>query len=200
MQSIWENASTINGLNVETVVSGFQKQVRRNMPEEACRLAYELYISSPTLLDKLWSRILAISVEDIGFGNLNAPQQVYVLNQMRKEYPYSDPDQPMFFIHAIRILCESEKDRSSDYLKNIVIKTSEFGQLPEIPDVAYDKHTKIGREMGRDSFHFFHEGAKVIPEMKVDNDYKKRYEEILEDYYKNNKECKGYRFKYTSTY
>lgn len=200
MESIWEEAVTINGLNVEGVVSGLQKQIRRNKPEEACRLAYELYTSSPTLLEKVWSRLMAISVEDIGFGNMDAPQQIYVLNQMRKEYGYNDPDQPMYFIHAIRILCESEKDRSSDYLKNIVIKTSEFGQLPVIPDVAYDKHTKIGREKGRDSFHFFHEGAKVEPQMAVTNDYKDRYEKILTDYYVNNKERNGYSFKYFSTY
>lgn len=66
-------------------------------------------------LDKLWRRLLTISVEDIGFGNLQAAVQVNTLNEVRKSYAYDDGDQPMYFIHAIRLLCASTKDRSSDY-------------------------------------------------------------------------------------
>ena len=106
---------------------------------------------------------MSISVEDIGFGNLDAARHIYVLNQMRKEYAYDDPDQPMYFIHAIRILCASEKDRSSDFLKNIVIKTAAMGEVPEIIDLALDKHTKRGKAMGRDSKHFFNEALQGHP-------------------------------------
>ena len=88
----------------------------------------------------------------------------------------------MFFIHAIRILCASTKDRSSDYLKNIIIKEAAMGKVPEILDVALDKHTRRGQEMGRGSKHFFEEGAKVIPQLEVDNGYKERYRKILENY------------------
>lgn len=52
----------------------------------------------------------------------------------------------MFFIHAIRIMCGSEKDRSSDFLKNIIIKEAAMGKKPEIMEVALDKHTKRGRD------------------------------------------------------
>ena len=125
---------------------------------------------------------MTISVEDIGFGNLNAAVLVNTMNEMRKNFPYDDGDQPMYFIHAIRILCESEKDRSSDYLKNIIIKEAAMGKVPEIMDVALDKHTKRGQEMGRGSKHFFEEGTKVIPQLKIDNDYRERYGKILETY------------------
>ena len=37
-----------------------------------------------------------------------------------------------------------------------------MGKLPEIPDVALDKHTVRGKAMGRDSFHFLNEASKVI--------------------------------------
>ncbi len=182
MYNIWSELKTKNGFAADEVISTFQKTVRRNMPEEASKLAYELYTTSPILLDKLWRRLMAISVEDIGFGNLDAAGQINHLNQMRKNYPYDDVDQPIFFIHAIRILCASTKDRSSDFLKNIVIKGAAQGELCEILDVGLDKHTKRGMEMGRGSKHFFEEGTLVIPQMEADNDYRERYGKILDEY------------------
>lgn len=180
--NIWAASTTLNGFATDEIVSSLQKAIRRAMVEEACQFAYELYVSGPVLLEKMWRRLLTISVEDIGFGNLNAAVQVNTMNEMRKNFPYDDGDQPMYFIHAIRILCESEKDRSSDYLKNIIIKEAAMGKLPEIMDVALDKHTKRGQEMGRGSKHFFEEGTKVIPQLKIDNDYRERYGKILETY------------------
>ncbi len=73
-------------------------------------------------------------------------------------------------------------EEKSDLLKNICIKSFAMGKLPEIPDVALDKHTVRGKAMGRDSFHFLNEASKVIPQMEVDNDYKERYAKILEEY------------------
>lgn len=180
--SFWENAKTRNGFAVDEVVSCLQKSIRRAMEEEACKYAYELYTTSPMLLEKLWKRLLTISVEDIGFGNLDAAVYVNTMNEMRKNFPYDDGDQPMYFIHAIRILCQSGKDRSSDFLKNIVIKEAAMGKKIEIMDLALDKHTRRGKEMGRGSKHFFEEACKVIPQIDVDNDYRERYGKILESY------------------
>ena len=180
--NIWAASTTLNGFAADEIISCLQKSIRRAMVEEACQYAYELYVSGPVFLEKMWRRLLTISVEDIGFGNLNAAVQVNTMNEMRKNFPYDDGDQPMYFIHAIRILCESEKDRSSDYLKNIIIKEAAMGKKPEILDVALDKHTKRGQEMGRGSKHFFEEGTKVIPQLKIDNDSRERYGKILENY------------------
>ena len=160
--NIWAASETINGFAADEIISCLQKSIRRAMVEEACQYAYELYVSGPVFLEKMWRRLLTISVEDIGFGNLNAAVLVNTMNEMRKNFPYDDGDQPMYFIHAIRILCESEKDRSSDYLKNIIIKEAAMGKVPEIMDVALDKHTKRGQEMGRGSKHFFEEDRKSV--------------------------------------
>src|SRR5699024_7677489 len=81
-------------------------------------------------------------------GEPMAAIMVNNLNEIRKNFAYSDGDRPMFFIHAIRDLCESKKDRSSDLLKNIVIKSFAMGKLPKVPDYAIDKHTQRGLEMG----------------------------------------------------
>lgn len=76
-----------------------------------------MYITSPQFEEKLWRRLLAISVEDIGMGNPIAALMINNLNMMRKEFQYNESDRAMFFFHAIRYLCGSEKDRSSDLLK-----------------------------------------------------------------------------------
>ncbi|MBC5683912.1 hypothetical protein DW790_04165 [Firmicutes bacterium AM31-12AC] len=182
MYDPWQSIKTRNGYAGDEVISALQKSIRRANEEDACKFAYELYITSPEMEEKMWRRLLTISVEDIGMGNPMAAVVVNNLFQMRKEFAYSDGDRPIYFIHAIRYLVQSKKDRSSDLLKNICIKGFAMGELPEIPDVALDKHTRRGQEMGRDSFHFLHEASKVIPQAEVDNDYKERYEEMLKRY------------------
>ena len=101
---------------------------------------------------------------------------------MSKNFEYADGDQPMYFIHAIRYLCESTKDRSSDLLKNIIIKNFALGYVPEIPDYALDKHTTRGKKMGRGSMHFLEVDSKVTPQLKVDNDYWDEYHKIRENW------------------
>lgn len=117
--TIWADIQTKNGFASDEVQSSLQKYIRRAKVEEACQAAYELYTSGPVFLDKMWSRLETIAVEDVGFGDLNVPVLIHALDQMRKNFPYNDGDQPMYFIHAIRVLCACTKDRSSDYLKNI---------------------------------------------------------------------------------
>ena len=140
--TIWADIQTKNGFASDEVQSSLQKYIRRAKVEEACQAAYELYTSGPVFLDKMWSRLETIAVEDVGFGDLNVPVLIHALDQMRKNFPYNDGDQPMYFIHAIRVLCACTKDRSSDYLKNIIIKESAMGKIMEVPDISLDKHTK----------------------------------------------------------
>lgn len=178
----WARIRTRNNLPGDEVISALQKSIRRGKEKAACEFAYEMYITSPQFEEKLWRRLLAISVEDVGMGNPEAAIMINSLNLMRKEFQYNESDRAMFFFHAIRFLCRSEKDRSSDLLKNIVIKSFAMGYVPEIPDIALDKHTARGQEMGRGSEHFLHEASKVIPQAAVDNNYKEEYEKIIEKY------------------
>ena len=182
MYDPWAQITTRNGYAADEVISALQKSIRRGLEEQACKFAYELYISSPQLEAKMWRRLLTISVEDIGMGNPMAAVVVNNLCQMKDNFEYSDNDRTIYFIHAIRYMCQSEKDRSSDLLKNICIKGFAMGDLPEIPDYAYDKHTQKGQAMGRGSEHFLNEASKVIPQAKIDNNYKERYAEILKTY------------------
>ncbi len=182
VQDPWARTTTRNGLAGDEVISALQKSIRKGYEKEACEFAYEMYITSPQFEDKLWRRLLAISVEDIGMGNPEAAVMIHSFNQMRQEFQYNESDRLMFIIHAIRYLCQSEKDRSSDLLKNIIIKSFAMGYVPEIPDYALDKHTTRGQKMGRGSEHFLNVASKVYPQAEVHNDYKEQYAEILKKY------------------
>ena len=159
----WSNTKTKHGLDADLVISALQKCIRRADADKAMRMAYELYITSTFHEEKMWNRLLVISVEDIGFGNPYAPVFVKTMNDLRKEYPYGDGDRPIFFLHAIRYLCMSKKERSTDHIKNIIMRESAKGIVPEIPDFAVDMHTIKGRAMGRDVFYFLDEASKVTP-------------------------------------
>lgn len=178
----WAKIKTRNGLAGDEVISALQKSIRKGKEREACEFAYEMYISSPQFEEKLWRRLLAISVEDIGMGNPMAALMIHTFNEMRKQFQYNEADRAMFFVHAIRYLCASEKDRSSDFLKNIIIKKFAMGYVPEIPDYALDKHTVRGQKMGRGSKHFYEEACIVTPQAKVDNNYREEYGKVLAEY------------------
>ena len=117
----WSNTKTKNGLDADLVISALQKCIRRGEEELALRMAYELYITSTFHEEKMWNRLLVISVEDIGFGNTEAPVFVKTMNDLRKEFAYGDGDRPIFFMHAIRYLCKCKKERSTDHIKNIIM-------------------------------------------------------------------------------
>lgn len=190
----WSKIISRNGIPGDELVSGLQKSIRRGLEREASMIAYEMYITSLQFEEKLWRRLQAISVEDVGYGNLEAPNLIHTLNQMRQNFPYTDGDRPIFFIHAIRVLCQSKKDRSSDHLKNIIIKQFEQGVTPEIPDYAYDMHTQKGIEMGRDFKHFLEHASKVENELNVTNTYKEELLKLLDKL--DDKEPKEGSFRY----
>lgn len=175
----WSKITTRNGIKGDEIISLLQKSIRRGLEHNALCAAYEMYITSPQFEEKLWRRLLAISVEDIGFGNTNAPNTIYTLNCIRKEFLYNDGDRPMFFVHAIRFLCRQKKERSSDNIKNMLIKEFSHGRSVKMQDYAYDLHTQKGREMGRDELHFLTEASVVIPQLEGE-DIKKIYNEYLE--------------------
>jgi replication-associated recombination protein RarA len=176
----WRGVTTRNGISGDLVISALQKSIRRGLAEEAVTFAYEMYITSQQFEEKLWRRLQAISVEDVGFGDLSAPVLINALNQMRQNFPYADGDRPIFFVHAIRYLASAKKDRASDNLKNIVKTEFEYGRKPVIPDFALDMHTQRGREMGRDFKHFLAEGSRVENELPVDDNYKTRLLDLLD--------------------
>ena len=175
-QDPWTRVRTFHDFPADEVISALQKEIRRGHTENATLLAYEMLITSPELEAYLWQRLQVISVEDIGYGNLQAPVLVETLYQMHQRIPRPRGDRYLFAIHAVRVLAESEKERGSDFLLNWLSRAvSDEGVRPQIPDYALDMHTKRGQEMGRDFEHFLNEASKVSPELpEQDTTYRDR--------------------------
>ncbi len=179
----YTRVQTRHGLAADEVISALQKEIRRGHAENAALLAYEMAISSPDLEQYLWKRLLCISVEDVGLGNPLAAGQVHQLYQMHLVYDRGEGDRLLFAIHAVRLLCASLKDRSTDEMVNwIKAAVEDSGLRPEIPDYALDKHTARGQAMGRGDRHFWEVGALLEPEWpERDRTYRERVMKLLKE-------------------
>ena len=183
----WQKCQTRSGLAADLVISALQKEIRRNHPENAATLAYEMLITSEDMEEYLWFRLKTISVEDVGFGTPMAPVLIGVMDQMRKTFKQPG-DRGLLAIHAVRYLCQCQKDRSSDEMYNWIMKEYKSGNLrPQIPDYAVDKHTLQGQLEGKDEDYFYSTGSQVSPEWEDrDRTYRERILKILEEQKKEN--------------
>jgi len=179
----WTRVRTVHDFPADEIISATQKEIRRGNTENAALLAYEMLTTSVEMEEYLWGRLQVISVEDVGYGNLNAPILIETLYQMHLRIPRPRGDRYLFAIHAVRVLCQSQKERGSDDLNNWVNQAVEKqGVRPAIPDYAIDMHTRRGQEMGRDYLHFLTEASKVMPELPDrDFTYRDRLLEALGD-------------------
>lgn len=163
----WQRTTTENGFAADEVISALQKCLRRGMVDNVVLLGWEMYITSPELEEKMWSRLQVIAVEDIGLGNPNAPVLIETLFQQHKRFDRPTGDRFLFAAHAIRVLATSAKDRTSDDMVNWAMRSVALGEnTPEIPDVALDMHTSRGQAMGRDYRFFMEEASQVVPEIE----------------------------------
>jgi replication-associated recombination protein RarA len=178
----WARVKTEHDFNADEIVSAFQKSIRRGMLENALLLAYEMYVTSAELEEHLWTRLTVISVEDVGSGSFLEPVIVDALYRMHQRFARGAGDRFLFAAHAVRLLATSPKDRTTDEMTNwAMLVTNVRGERPEIPEVAYDMHTKRGQEMGRGLEHFLKEGALVENERPGrDTTYRERLLKAIE--------------------
>lgn len=173
----WARTTTEHGFAADEVISALQKSLRRGLLDNALLLAWEMFLTSPEMEEKLWSRLCVIAVEDIGMGNPQAPILIETLYQQHQRYDRPTGDRFLFAAHAIRVLATSVKDRTSDDMVNWAKNAVALGErLPEIPDIALDMHTRRGQEMGRDYRFFMEEASRVIPEI---DDKDQRYRDWI---------------------
>ena len=179
----WVEIKTHSGFPADQVISAVQKEIRRGNTENAVLLAHEMVMTGPALEDYLWQRLMVISVEDIGFGDTDAPILINSLYQMLSTFHRSARDRELFAVHAVRYLCGCRKDRSSDETTLWMKLASERGEaLPVIPDYALDMHTAEGKKRGRGLRHFLEVGSVVEPELPDrDRTYRDRIMKMLDE-------------------
>lgn len=178
----WVYVKTYHGFPADQVISALQKEIRRGHEENAVLLAYEMILTSPALEDYLWYRLRVISVEDIGFGEVNAPVLIQSLYEMNTAFDRSVGERKLFAVHAVRYLCKCTKDRSSDEMVNWLVHASQQGKaLPVIPEYALDMHTAEGQKLGMGIRHFFTEASRIEPELENrDKTYLEKILDMLE--------------------
>ncbi len=179
----WVRVRTRHGFQADEVISALQKEIRRGNAENAALLAYEMILTSPELEAMLWRRLKVISVEDVGWGDLQAPVLIDALDRFHAAFPAGAGDRALFALHAVRYLCSLPKDRSSDEMTQWIMREVAAGKLtPTIPDYALDLHTAQGRQLGRDRRHFYEEAAKLMQELPDrEQTYRQRLLQSLED-------------------
>jgi replication-associated recombination protein RarA len=178
----WTRVETAHGFHADELISTLQKSIRRGLAENAALVAYELYATSAELEEHVWRRLEVISVEDVGLANPQAALLVDALYRMHQRVDRSYGDRFLYLLHAVRVLAGSMKDRSTDEMANWIRRMVDSGErLPEVPDVAYDMHTRRGRELGRGILHFLREGAIVEREWEErERTYRERLLALLE--------------------
>ena len=172
----WQNVKTLHGLPADEVISGLQKSLRRGLAETALLIAYEMYMTSAEMEEMLWSRLIVIAVEDVGYGNKDLIVPIDALYRNHSRYPRPIGDRFLFAAHAIRLIADSPKDRTTDDMVNFAkLENQVRGKGPEVPDFAIDMHTKRGWEMGRGYEHFMTEASRVENKISdVDTSYRDR--------------------------
>src|SRR5215211_5978729 len=96
----WTREQTVHGFAADELFSVLQKSIRRGMVENAVVVAYEIYASGPEFEDQVWRRLQIISVEDVGFGKLDAPVLIRTLDDFRKAADRTSPDRLIYLVHA----------------------------------------------------------------------------------------------------
>jgi replication-associated recombination protein RarA len=170
-----------HGIPVDQLVSVLQKEIRRSNVDNAVLAAYEMLITSDDVANHMWHRLRLIAVEDVGMGEPLAPLLVSCLEDNYNILTGSE--KAMMAIHAVRLLANAKKDRTSSEHTDLVINLVERGEaLVEVPDYALCVHTRAGQDLGRGLMQWRENGAKVNDEFAgADHRYRKRLIEICLD-------------------
>jgi replication-associated recombination protein RarA len=149
--------STIKGYNPYDVMSALQKSVRRGMEEEALFWAFEFAESG--LIKIPLARLKVMAHEDIGTGDMTSAMfAIKAIEDTQEWYPTNGAWR-LSFTNAVLALCRANKSRDSDNAQAAILYRRRTGQNLEIPDYAFDKHTRTGKKMGRGVDHFCDEAT-----------------------------------------
>lgn len=152
---------TTRGYDFYAVSSTIQKAIRRGDAKTAGYFAIELYESG--YANYLWYRLLVISAEDC-WGLIT--QEIEALHNSYKLGVERGKKPRIFIAKAVIVLAMAKKCRDADHLTNFVYDDKILGVedihehyeselKEEIPDYAYDVHTKIGKQRGKTRKNFF---------------------------------------------
>lgn len=157
--------------------SAFQKEIRRSNEKKALFFAFELYASGYSKY--IWKRMFVIASEDIGLADDSVAVKLNALYnnwKMINETGANGSSVP--FVHAVMILARAKKSRICDHAKIYAMKTDDNF---DIPDYAYDMHTRKGKQLKRGNQYFLDHGAKLENEIDTNDQFKDFFVQFLND-------------------
>lgn len=160
---------TVRGFDFFECSSTMQKAIRRADTAMAGYFALELVASG--YAKYVWKRLLTVSAEDC-WGILTHEVEALfngwkLVNEGKKRG--ENEKGRIFICKAVVLLCSAKKSRDADHLSNIVYdrgigvneedlirELANAGEYIDIPEYAFDCHTKKGRQQGATKSDFFH--------------------------------------------
>jgi replication-associated recombination protein RarA len=109
--------------------------------------------------------------EDVGPAEPNLPATIEALyhtyTDLNNKKDETHAPQRLQLVHAVILLATARKNRVVDHA--LIHHFGKHTSLKRnIPDCALDKHTALGKRMGRGAEHFFAEGIKLANEAGED--------------------------------
>ena len=166
-----ERLITKRGYDFYLVTSAMQKAIRRGDVRVAGYFAIELFESG--FYKYVWKRLLTISAEDCWGILTKEIKALYDSFMLVNEGNKQKKKGRVFIAKAVILLALAKKSRDADHLTNLVydreaIPKSELDKILaneeklDIPDYAYDVHTREGRIMGKTKADFFREEYEAL--------------------------------------
>ena len=168
------NLRTHNDLSAFEVMSAMQKHIRRNEEREAMEMVCELGHTSKQFFSMAVNRLEIIAHEDIGLAD---PFVIVLVDTcVRQAKEFYDQKKPgkwrMIIGTAVRAMCRAAKSREGDHFHAAIgVPNLEGRKKPEIPDYAYDHHTRRGKQLKRGMEFWKTESTKLVPPPTEDDPY-----------------------------
>lgn len=161
---------TKKGYDFFEVSSAFQKSIRRGLEDDAMYWAVELYDSG--YQNYVWKRMIVMASEDVGLGDSDVVVKIMALKQsfdffVKLKDTHGSEKLP--FTQAVLMLVRAKKSRYVDHAITYYWQ-GHATQYKQIPDWAYDMHTRRGKELHRGLKYFYQESVKIANANKVEGE------------------------------
>lgn len=174
---------TVNGYDYYEVLSAMQKGIRRADKKLSVFWALELYNGEqlPHFTPSMWRRLLVTSAEDIGGHQavVFAKSCYDAFEATRHKVRGKNKTHRIFITRCVIGLCEMSKNRASDHFQNLIDAELKSGWKPEIPDYAYDIHTRRGKRMGKRKVDFFRDEQVGLNPIAEDEQDQRAYQDLI---------------------
>ena len=141
------------------LISMMQKSVRRGLEEDALYSVWALEMLG--YIRVAINRLRVTAYEDIGAAD---PLAVLLATRALDDADKAIQNKKGFGLEintAVLALCRAKKSRDADNVLPVVWAELALGEPKEIPDYVFDKHTLLGKKMGRGE-QFFADHAGIL--------------------------------------